>query len=84
MFEHDLVGSDLEVFVDIYTVSGRLVKTIEQNVFSSGYRVDDVKWDAKDDYGSGLARGLYLYKIKVVSRELNQYRESDFEKLVII
>jgi hypothetical protein len=84
MFEHDLVGSDLEVFVDIYTVSGKLVKTIEQNVFSSGYRVDDVKWDAKDDYGAGIAKGLYLYKIKVISRELNQYRESDFEKLVIL
>ena len=84
MFEHDLVGSDLEVFVDIYTISGKLVKTIEHNVFSSGYRVDDVKWDAKDDYGAGIAKGLYLYKIKVISRELNQYRESDFEKLVIL
>ncbi len=84
MFEHDLVGSDLEVFVDIYTVSGKLVKTIEQNVYSSGYRVDDVKWNAKDDYGAGIAKGLYLYKIKVVSRELNQFRESDFEKLVIL
>lgn len=84
MFEHDLVGSDLEVFVDIYTVSGKLVKTIEQNVYASGYRVDDVKWDAKDDYGGGIAKGLYLYKVKVVSRELNQYRESGFEKLVIL
>ncbi|MGK0314029.1 MAG: hypothetical protein ACI86M_000239 [Saprospiraceae bacterium] len=84
MFEHDLVGSDLDVFVDIYTISGKLVKTIEQKVYSSGYRVDDVKWDAKDDYGAGIAKGLYLYKIKVISRELNQYRESDFEKLVIL
>lgn len=83
-FEHDLVGSDLEVFVDIYTVSGKLVKTIEQNVYGSGYRVDNIEWDAKDDYGSDLGKGLYLYKIKVLSRELNLIRESDFEKLVIL
>ena len=83
-FEHDLVGSDLEVIVDIYTVSGKLVKTIEQNVFASGYRVDDINWNAKDDYGSSLGKGLYLYKIKVLSRELNLIRESDFEKLVIL
>ena len=83
-FEHDLVGSDLEVYVNIYTVSGKLVKTIEQNVFASGYRVDDIQWNAKDDYGSNLAKGLYLYKIKVLSRELNLVRESDFEKLVIL
>ncbi|MEM9548550.1 MAG: type IX secretion system sortase PorU [Bacteroidota bacterium] len=83
-FEHDLAGSDLEVFVDIYTVSGKLVKTIEQNIFGSGFRVDDIRWDAKDDYGSSLGKGLYLYKIKVLSRELNLMRESDFEKLVIL
>ncbi|MDF1695691.1 MAG: type IX secretion system sortase PorU [Saprospiraceae bacterium] len=83
-FEHDLAGSELEVFVDIYTVSGKLVKTIQQNVFASGYRVDDIHWDAKDDYGSNLGKGLYLYKIKVLSRELNLIRESDFEKLVIL
>lgn len=83
-FEHDLVGSDLEVYVDIYTVSGKLVKTIEQNVYASGYRIDDIQWNAKDDYGSSLGKGLYLYKIKVLSRELNLMRESDFEKLVIL
>lgn len=83
-FEHDLVGSDIEVYVDIYTVSGKLVKTIEKNIFASGYRVEDLEWNAQDDYGSSLAKGLYLYKIKVISRELNQMRESDFEKLVIL
>lgn len=83
-FEHDLAGSDLEVYVNIYTVSGKLVKTIEQNVFSDGYRIDDIQWNAKDDYGSSLAKGLYLYKIKAISRELNLVRESDFEKLVIL
>ena len=83
-FEHDLVGSDIEVYVDIYTVSGKLIKTIEQNQYASGYRVDNIHWDAKDDFGSDLAKGLYLYKIKVLSRDLNLKRESDFEKLVIL
>jgi len=83
-FEHDLAGSDLEVYINIYTVSGKLVKTIEQNVFSDGYRIDDIQWNAKDDYGSTLAKGLYLYRIKAISRELNLVRESDFEKLVIL
>lgn len=83
-FEHDLVGSDLEVYINIYTVSGKLVKTIEKNVFGSGFRVNDIHWNAQDDYGSSLAKGLYLYKIKVLSRDLNLIRESEFEKLVIL
>jgi len=83
-FEHDLAGSDLEVYIDIYSVSGQLVKTIQRNIFASGYRVDDIQWDAQGDYGIGLGKGLYLYKIKVVSKELNLIRESDFEKLVIL
>ena len=82
-FEHDLAGSDIDVYIDIYSVAGRLVKTIEENIFASGYRVDDIQWNARDEFGSSLGKGLYLYKIKVISRELNLVRESDFEKLVI-
>ena len=83
-FEHDLVGTDLDIYVDIYSISGKLVKTIYHPTYASGYRIDDIKWDAKDDYGSGLGKGIYLYKIKAHSNELDLTRESDFQKLVIL
>ena len=83
-FEHDLAGGDLEVLVHIYTISGKLVKTIQDVQMSTGFRVSDIAWDGKDDFGSKLAKGIYMYKIRVKSSALNLVRESDFMKLAIL
>ena len=81
-FEHDLVNTELETVIDIYTITGKLIKSIIQTKYSSGFRVNDISWNGRDDFDSSLARGIYLYKIKVHSKELNQTRESSFEKLI--
>lgn len=83
-FEHDLINTDIEVIVSIYTISGKLVKSIVEERFSQGSRISDIHWDAKDDYGNRLAKGIYLYKIKVYSPQLNVSRESDFRKMAIL
>jgi len=41
----------MEVQVRIFTVSGRLIKTIDADVISDGNRVSDINWDGLDDYG---------------------------------
>jgi len=83
-FEHDLANSNVDVLIDIYTVSGRLIKTIQETKFSAPYRIGDIPWNGTDDFGSKLAKGVYLYKIKIESNELNLSRESEFQKLVIL
>ena len=82
MFEHDLANTELDIVVDIYTISGKLIKSITERKYISGFRVNDIPWDGRDDLGSGLARGVYLYKVRIRSAELNLSRESGFEKLV--
>jgi hypothetical protein len=83
-FEHDLDNTNLDIHVYIYSVSGKLVKTIEHSNYYPGNRVNDVRWNGRDDYEDRLARGVYLYKIKIHAKELNLTRESKFEKLVIL
>jgi hypothetical protein len=88
-FDHNISGIELEVKIDIYTVSGRLVKSIQSTIFSDGaLRQDDcIPWDGKDDFGDALARGIYLYKVKVRAQNgLNDplESESEFEKLVLL
>jgi flagellar hook assembly protein FlgD len=65
-------------------MSGKLVKTIERNAFTTGFQVADIEWDGADDFGTKLANGVYVFKVKVFSKEYNIMRESKFEKLVII
>ena len=77
-------GQPLDVLVRIFTVSGRLVKTIDTSAFSEGNRVSGIAWDGRDDYGSALARGIYLYKISIRTTSGDQTVDSDFEKLVIL
>jgi len=81
-FEHDLANTELEIVINIYTITGKLIKSIDQTKYSSGFRVNDISWNGRDDFESGLARGIYLYNIKIHSKEFNLTRESGFEKLI--
>ena len=83
-FEHDLSGSNLDITVDIYSMSGVLIKTITEQRFSSGNRIDDIDWNGSDFSGGKIPKGIYLYKIKLVSNELSLERESDLKKLVLL
>jgi Peptidase family C25 len=84
-FEHDLPYNTLQVLISIYTVAGKLVKVLEEEVSSDAERVIDIKWDGKDDYGDELARGVYVYKIRAKGTgNSTNSAESGFEKLVIL
>ncbi|MFT3826957.1 MAG: type IX secretion system sortase PorU [Chitinophagaceae bacterium] len=64
-FEHNRPGEQLNVSIRIYSVAGRLVKTIRSTIFSPGNRSSEVQWDGKDDYGSKIGRGVYIYRLRV-------------------
>ena len=88
-FEHNYPYQSLDVQVQIYTVSGRLVKTINHNVNAegnTGYRVTDIHWDGLDDYGDRLGKGVYIYKIFVQAEDTTDQakQNSEFQKLVIL
>ncbi len=81
-FEHNYPDGEMDVLIQIFTVSGKLVKTIQQHVTSTGYRSDPIDWDGLDDFGNRIGRGVYIYRIKV--RSANGQTVEKFEKLVIL
>ena len=86
-FEHNLADQVLDVQVRIFTVSGRLVKTIQEQVIADGNRITDVNWDGKDDFGDDIGRGVYLYKVTIGGTDNSGDQitaESEFEKLVVL
>jgi len=81
-FEHNQALTTLRVRIQVYTVSGRLVKSIHKTVQTNGFNSDPIAWDGRDDFGDRLARGVYIYKLRVQTNEGSSTEK--FEKLVIL
>lgn len=84
IFEHNRPGELLDVNVQIFTVSGKLVKSIFRTLSTDGYSVkpNEITWDGLDDYGDLIGRGVYIYKVNVQGE--NGFNAQEFEKLVIL
>lgn len=81
-FEHNQPCCGLDVQVQIFTVSGKLIKTIDAYVETNGFRADPIPWDGRDDYGDNIGKGVYIYILKVKG-STGKYAEK-IEKLVIL
>ena len=82
-FNHNKPNESLEVQVQIFTVSGKLVKTINETVQSTGNLSRSVTWDGLDDFGDKIGKGVYVYKLNVRS-VLSDVKAEKYEKLVIL
>lgn len=90
-FEHNC-DDILDVNVQIYTITGKLVRTfssvVTSNPFLEGYRTSrtSIEWDGKDDYGDPVGKGTYIYKVLVKSEDQEKCKGSAslVEKLVIL
>jgi hypothetical protein len=81
-FEHNRPCTTLDVQLQVFTVSGRLVKSIGQRVACDGFRGEPLAWDGRDDFGDRLGRGVYVYRLKVTTPDGEKAEK--FEKLVIL
>lgn len=90
-FEHNC-DDILDVNVQIFTITGKLVRTISTTVtsdpFLEGYRTNRtaIEWDGNDDFGSPVGKGTYIYKVLVRSQNQEKCKgtASLVEKLVIL
>lgn len=81
-FEHNRPGEDLSVLVQILTVSGKLVKSMRRTINTPGNRSSEIDWDGRDDYGSKIGRGVYIYRLRV--RATDGSVADVFQKLYIL
>ena len=81
IINHDRTGSEMDVEIDIFDVSGRLLwKHTEKGVPTNGaYTVD---WDLTVDGGQRLQTGVYLYRVRVSSD--GSSKASKAKKLIVI
>lgn len=82
-FTHNKAFEPLDVQVQIFTITGKIVKTINQQINNSGFLSRDISWDGKDDFGDRIGKGVYIYKLTVKATLSNQVTHK-YEKLVIL
>lgn len=81
-FEHNRPGDVLDVRIEIYTVDGKLVKTLQTMHSSSSRRFTELQWDGLDDYGDKIGKGVYIYKVKVSDSRGD--KAIKYQKLVLL
>ena len=85
-FEHNQAGAEpdnLDVQVQIFTVAGHLVRTLNSSVATTDGYSRSLSWDGRDDFDDPLARGVYVYRLTVRSQR-TQTVASKYDKLVIL
>lgn len=90
-FEHNC-DDILDVNVQIFTITGKLVKTISSTVsaepFLEGFRTPRtaIEWDGKDDFGDTVGKGTYIFKVYARSQNQEKCKGSatGVEKMVLL
>lgn len=80
--EHNNCCSQIQAEIDIFTISGKVVKSISKILSNNGFRSEGIEWDGTDEFGDKLGKGVYIYKVKIKDNE-GKLAEK-FEKLVIL
>lgn len=81
-FEHNKPNTSLDIVISIYTISGKLVKTLTDTQVNTGFRSDPLEWDGRDDYGDKIGKGTYVYRLKV--RTADGQQAEKIEKIVLL
>ena len=64
-FEHNQPMETFDILIHIFTVSGKLVKTLQDTQFLEGNKSNAIIWDGRDEYGDRIGKGVYLYRLTV-------------------
>ena len=68
-FQHNKPNQNLDVFLEIYSITGTLVKKQEEIYSDNGYRIGPITWNGDDEYGGKLSAGMYIAKLGLSSSD---------------
>lgn len=71
-----------EVVVNIFDLTGSIIKSFNLNNQTAGYKT--LNWDGKNNSGTAVSSGIYIYSIKAVSTEGNGKSFVKSSKLMLL
>ncbi|MFH1119610.1 MAG: type IX secretion system sortase PorU [Bacteroidota bacterium] len=64
-FEHNQAGQELIAELDIYTLSGSKVATLDNQILAEGFRTTVFGWDGRSSEGYLLSNGFYIGRLRI-------------------
>lgn len=83
-FRHNINASALTATVEIYDISGTLMQSLSGRISSATNIRNNIFWNGAGYNNSVLAKGTYLYRLKITSPDLPKVIFSEFKKMVIL
>ena len=69
-FQHNKANQKLDYVLEIYSITGVLVKRIEKSAYNSaGYRIGPINWNGENEYGRKISAGIYVAKLSVTTED---------------
>ncbi|MBN2174308.1 MAG: type IX secretion system sortase PorU [Bacteroidales bacterium] len=70
-FKHTRPGDELEINLQIFDITGRMVLRYENSIISEGTDTPFLRWDGTDSSGNVLGNGIYLYTLTITDEDNN-------------
>ena len=81
-FQHNKINQELGYILDIYSITGVLVRRIQNIYEGGGFRIGPISWDGKDDNGSKVSAGMYIANL-VVNAEDGGYSSNSIRIILL-
>ena len=70
-FEFNMPDTELQAELQIYDMTGRLLRSMKQSLYSEGFTSGEFDWDGRDANGGRVIPGIYVYRV-ILSTERGQ------------
>ncbi len=67
--EHNRPDRSMKLHITIYNLEGQMVRIIDEEVYSPGYRLEPVEWDGDSSGGAKLGGGVYIYQATLTTEQ---------------
>jgi hypothetical protein len=79
-FSHNRPYETLQVQIEVYSASGKLVWNTYRTVETDGFTCREITWDGRDHFGKKIGKGVYFYRLVVTTQDGK--KKEKWEKLV--
>lgn len=80
-FKHNQAKSIINFEIQIFSMDGKMVKSIVRTINPSGFNSDLIEWDGTSDSGASLYAGIYVYRLLIDGKVVDG---ANSRKLIIL